>query len=673
MKSRTKGRRLPIHNELFIEVVEPRVMLSADVLGLDAGVLERDLRHDADWDLTDAVSWWGSESSDTLDRDEESRITAPADSGDLLSTSLQLFDSNSESSVGHIPESLNSYLSDDNQQTRYREVIFFDTGVVDGEQLLSELLRDTDRSATQVYLIDSTSDGVGQITSVLNTHQNLDAVHIISHGSAGQIQLGSGTLSTHSVESYTEQLQDWGSSLADSGDILIYGCNLAVDAEGRSLVDVISGLTAADVAASVDQTGNAEQGGDWELEYRKGSVETAAYTSSGSEGWTGMLAINVTTIAPLTENTVEDTDLVFSVAGGNAVTVDDDTTGDPVLRTTLTVTNGVLTLASTVGLTTVTGDGTDTVVVIGLESAINSALDGLTYSPSTGYDGAATLQVTADLQANLLGYYQFDQANPLGQDSSPGGGNDGTPSGPGAAPDPSAIFNATRNSDVLVLDGVDDNTQIVGRFGTPTDVTLAAWVNVQAVNNQELVSLGGSIAIRLNDTGNGTGVTGFYHDGFNWNHTNSMQFIGGDGWHHVAFTFDDASNSQVIYIDGVALGTTSHSGSINWAHQLNSSIGSHANNSSFPLNGMLDEARIYDRALSDGEIQALASDQYSETEVVSITVSAANSEEVLATNNTLVLNEGVSATIDELLLETSDVVQSPVQLVFFFNKVRVYV
>ena len=331
----------------------------------------------------------------------------------------------------------------------------------------------------------------------------------------------------------------------------------------------------------------------------------------------------VNTSAPSSDSTTEDTDLVFSVASTNAITVDDGTAGDPILRTTLTVTNGTLKLATTGGLTSVTGDGSSTVTVIGMESAINTALDGLTYSPTDDYNGPANLQVTTDLQADLLGRYEFTQANPLGDDSSPAGGNDGTPSaGPG--PDPNAVFDGDRNSDVLVLDGNNDNIEIAGRFGTPTDVTIAGWVNVAASNNQEFVSIGGSIALRLNDNNNGDGVTGFYHDGSSWNHTDSMQFIGGDGWHHVAFTFDDVNDTQVIYVDGIALGTTSYAGSINWAHQPNTTIGSHANGSSFLLDGMLDDTRIYDRALSAGEIQALATDQFSDTETVSITVDPVN-------------------------------------------------
>ncbi len=218
------------------------------------------------------------------------------------------------------------------------------------------------------------------------------------------------------------------------------------------------------------------------------------------------------------------------------------------------------------------------------------------------------------------------------------------------------MFDVDRGSDVLVLDGVDDNIQIAGRYSTPSNLTLAAWVNVSAVNNQEVISIGGSIALRLNDIGIGSGVTGFFSDGIGWNHTDTGQFIGGDGWHHVAFTFDDASNTQIVYIDGIALGTTNYTGSINWAHQPNTTIGSHANELGYWLNGMLDDARIYDRALGASEIQALANDSFSDTAVVSITVDPTN-DAPTATNltGTSPYNEGdASVAITDIVVSDVD-------------------
>ncbi len=132
--------------------------------------------------------------------------------------------------------------------------------------------------------------------------------------------------------------------------------------------------------------------------------------------------ITVTPAAPVTgvantvpgnQNVDEDASLVFSSGTGNAITVDDGTAGDPELRTTLSVTNGTLTLATTLGISFDSGaDGTASMTIHGDESAINAALDGLTFTPTGGYNGPADLQVTTDLGAHLLGNYTFDGSSP---------------------------------------------------------------------------------------------------------------------------------------------------------------------------------------------------------------------------------------------------------------------
>ncbi len=131
------------------------------------------------------------------------------------------------------------------------------------------------------------------------------------------------------------------------------------------------------------------------------------------------------------------------------------------------------------------------------------------------------------------------------------------------------------------------------------------------------------MALRLDDTSNGDGVTGFFWDGSTWQHTDSSVYVSGTGWHHVAFTFDDAANEQTIYVDGVALMTTNYTGSIAYNLNPNTTLGSHPSGS-YGLSGRLDDARIYDRALEAGEIAALAADLNSASNSVAITVDPVN-------------------------------------------------
>ena len=69
---------------------------------------------------------------------------------------------------------------------------------------------------------------------------------------------------------------------------------------------------------------------------------------------------------------------------------------------TVAVTNGLLTLGQTTGLTFTAGDGTSdaTMTFTGSAADINAALDGLIYAPTGDYNGPATLTITTDDQGN---------------------------------------------------------------------------------------------------------------------------------------------------------------------------------------------------------------------------------------------------------------------------------
>jgi VCBS repeat-containing protein len=97
--------------------------------------------------------------------------------------------------------------------------------------------------------------------------------------------------------------------------------------------------------------------------------------------------------------TNEDTALTFSSARGNAITVSDvDANGLPE-TVTLAVQHGTLTLATENNLN-VGNDGSAAVTLTGTLADINAALDGLTYTPGTNYNGTDTLAITADDNGN---------------------------------------------------------------------------------------------------------------------------------------------------------------------------------------------------------------------------------------------------------------------------------
>ncbi len=148
----------------------------------------------------------------------------------------------------------------------------------------------------QVFVLDNQSAGVDQITNVLGSYSNLASVHLISHGSGGQVNLGNATLSLAALGDYENQLASWGSHLSEDADILFYGCNLAATEDGQRLIESLAQLTEADIAASDDLTGHDSLGGDWELEYANGDVEATVVVSTDLQNmWQSQLAVFVVT------------------------------------------------------------------------------------------------------------------------------------------------------------------------------------------------------------------------------------------------------------------------------------------------------------------------------------------------------------------------------------------
>ncbi|MBD2839311.1 DUF4347 domain-containing protein [Pseudomonas sp. JM0905a] len=165
-----------------------------------------------------------------------------------------------------------------------QEVVFVDNGVKDYQQLVAAI-----KPGTEVVVLDSSKDGLQQIADYLDGRSGIDAIHIISHGSEGQVLLGTSVLDMGSVQQRADDLAAIGDSLKADGDILIYGCDVA-KGSGQTLIQQIASLSSADVAASSDATGGLAKGGDWSLEAQVGSLETASLWQDAAPGYDGLLA-----------------------------------------------------------------------------------------------------------------------------------------------------------------------------------------------------------------------------------------------------------------------------------------------------------------------------------------------------------------------------------------------
>ncbi|MGE4266486.1 MAG: DUF4347 domain-containing protein [Deferribacterales bacterium] len=178
------------------------------------------------------------------------------------------------------------------------QITFVLNNVSDYEALVSEI-----GDSSTVYIIDASSNALAQMAGILDGYQDLSAIHIMSHGDSGLIDLGLVQLTNDNISEYSDLLGQIGASLSEDGDILVYGCEVAAGESGKTLIATLAEATGADVAASDDITGSADKGGDWVLEFAQGTVETDALAASGYDSVLAVPADGEYTFAGATEQT----------------------------------------------------------------------------------------------------------------------------------------------------------------------------------------------------------------------------------------------------------------------------------------------------------------------------------------------------------------------------------
>jgi hypothetical protein len=281
--------------------------------------------------------------------------------------------------------------------TAVRQVAFVDAGLTDIDTLFAGITLDAD-----LYLFDPTSDALSQITSVLSGYSDLSAIQIFSHGTNGALELGSTNLNAENLIDYAGLLQTWAGALSTDGDLLIYGCNVAADTIGQDFITQIAALTGADVAASIDLTGNSQLGGDWELEFTTGSIETPDPLQPWAQAaYQGLLLVTSNSIA----NVIVDEDALpttidLSNAFSSDVTIASDLiytveASDPTLFSNISIDQGILTLTYAPN-----ANGTASFTIQATDPSDQSIADGSFTVTVNAVNDAPT--ITAPLKQNLF-------------------------------------------------------------------------------------------------------------------------------------------------------------------------------------------------------------------------------------------------------------------------------
>jgi len=268
-RSKEKGdsfvlkRRLPI-----VELLEPRVLYSADSAASVLPLLMPD-------DFNDAPTY-----STALSLGEQS---------DAKALEELLLNKDAEKSVG---------------KNAFKHVVFIDSVVPHAHSLVASINDDT----TDVILIEPNENGLAFISDNLKAYAQLESIQIISHGSSGQLILGADTVTEEDLLRNRQALAGWSASLSSDADILLFGCDVAADANGTRFVDQLARLSDVDVAASSNLTGHANLGADWDLEYKTGSIESDdSFVEQIKDRWLHTLGeITVTDVSDTFSSTILD-------------------------------------------------------------------------------------------------------------------------------------------------------------------------------------------------------------------------------------------------------------------------------------------------------------------------------------------------------------------------------
>ncbi|WP_293132067.1 FG-GAP-like repeat-containing protein [Microcoleus sp. bin38.metabat.b11b12b14.051] len=157
-----------------------------------------------------------------------------------------------------------------------RAIAFISSDIPDSQTLIDGII-----PGIETAILDPNRNAVDQIAETLKGKE-YSAIHIISHGAPGHLQLGNTQLNIETLPQYSQQIQQWRESLTENAEILLYGCNVAATTDSTTdnqkpnhpptthplpnFLTQLHHLTGAKIAANPQSTGNRALGGNWEIQ-----------------------------------------------------------------------------------------------------------------------------------------------------------------------------------------------------------------------------------------------------------------------------------------------------------------------------------------------------------------------------------------------------------------------
>ncbi|NEQ45309.1 MAG: DUF4347 domain-containing protein [Leptolyngbya sp. SIOISBB] len=396
------------------------------------------------------------------------------------------------------------------------QLVFLDTTVPDYTRLLFGAA-----DGTTTVAIPVSENGIARVTDVLHQVDAADAVHIVSEGNEGEFWLGNAYVSNETLEQYKAQLQQWGGLLSAEADILIYACLAARGTAGLSLLNEIASLTGADVAGSIDLTGNEANGGDWLLERSVGQIEAGrAFETITLEEYDGLLQVFTATDAAsliaaiTTANGNTETDTINLANNITLTAVDNATNGNnglPAITAAERLTiNG---MGNTIARDAAAPDFRLVHVALGADLEINETTlsGGVANAGGAGDDGGAIFNlgtltvndstITGNEAADDGGGIQSFNANPNAAtvtiNNSTISGN--TAAGNGGGLSNTTFTNSPANGSVMTINGstISGNTSNVGggvaQLGQNANNSAVMTINNSTISGNTVVFGGGGL------------------------------------------------------------------------------------------------------------------------------------------------------------------------------------
>jgi hypothetical protein len=234
---------------------------------------------------------------------------------------------------------------------------------------------------------------------------------------------------------------------------------------------------------------------------------------------------------------------------------------------------------------------------------------GLSGVPLANDTYRVTVLGNTPISSGRVGWWKFDETSGSAASDSSGNGNHGTlggnPQWQPAGGRVGGALNFDGNGDFVIV----PRTASLEPLGS---MSVALWVNLPTASG------GFADIVRKADANQGGYLVRWHHfdDTLWWRldrYSNPQIFVPDtqttaphlNAWHHIAGTYDAATGTSSLYVDGVLKNSmTGFTGNLEHTDDLFFMWSDHPGQVAIP--GLLDDVRIYSRALTATEVQSLA-------------------------------------------------------------------